>query len=129
MNKSTTSSSLSNNSSEYKPTTSHYPTLPLINKSPLMKLPLCNDSHYLTIPWPSCRLLSLGIQWLLPILTFSGRTGLFTYISNTQPISDFFNSKKISMSFHSLQSINTSYTLLQEEYNTHQTQMIRILAY
>jgi len=33
------------------------------------------------------------------------------------------------MSFHSLQSINTSYTLLQEEYNTHQTQTIKTLAY
>jgi len=129
MNKSTTSSSLSNNSSEYKPTTSHYPTPPLINKLLLMKLLSYNNLHYLTISWPSCRPLSLGIQWLLLILTFSGRTGLFTYISNTQPISDFFNSKKISMSFHSLQSINTSYTLLQEEYNTHQTQMIRTLAY
>jgi len=62
----------------------------------------------------------------------SGRTGLFTYISNTQPINDSFNSKtisRISKSFQSLQSINTSYTPLQEEYNTHQTQTIRTLAY
>ena len=112
--------------------TFHYPTLPLINKSPLMKLPLYNDSRYLTIPWPSCEPLSSGIQWLLLISTFSGRTGLFIYISNTQLINNFFNSKtisRISMSFHSLQSINTSYTLLQEEYNTYQTQTIRTLAY
>ena len=110
----------------------YYSTLPLINKLPLMKLPPYNDLCYLTIPWPSYRPLLLGIQWLLPILTFSKRTGLFTYISNTQLISNFFNSKtisRISTSFHSLQSINTSYTLLQEEYNTHQTQTIRTLAY
>ena len=97
-----------------------------------MKLPLYNDSHYLTIPWPSCRPLSLGIQWLLPISTFSERTGLFTYISNIQPINDSFNSKtisRISTSFHSLQSINTSYTLPQEEYNTYQIQAIRTLVY
>jgi len=68
----------------------------------------------------------------LPISTFSGRTGLFTYISNTQPINDSFNPRtisRISKSFHSLQSINTSYTPPQEEYNTHQTQTIRTLAY
>jgi len=68
----------------------------------------------------------------LLISTFSGRTGLFTYISNTQPINNSFNSKtisRISTSFHSLQSINTSYTPPQEEYNTHQTQTIRTLAY
>jgi len=97
-----------------------------------MKLPPYNDSRYLTISWPSCRPLSSGIQWLLPISTFSGRTGLFTYISNTQPINDSFNSKtisRISTSFHFLQSINTSYTLPQEEYNMHQTQAIRTLAY
>jgi len=132
MNKSTTSFSPLNNFSEHKPTTFHYPTPPPINKSPLMKLLLYNDSCYLTIPWPSCGPLSLGIQWLLPISTFSGRTGLFTYISNTQPINDSSNSKtisRISMSFHSLQSINTSYTPPQEEYNTHQTQAIRTLVY
>jgi len=112
--------------------TFHYPIPPLINKLPLMKLPLYNDSRYLTILWPSCGPLSLGIQWLLLILTFSGRTGLFTYISNTQPINDSSNSKtisRISTSFHSLQSINTSYTLPQEEHNTYQTQAIRTLAY
>jgi len=68
----------------------------------------------------------------LLISTFSGRTGLFIYISNTQPINDSFNSKtisRISTSFYSLQSINTSYTLLQEEYNTYQTQAIRTLVY
>jgi len=132
MNKSTTSFSPLNNFSEHKPTTFYYPTPPPINKSPLMKLPLYNDSCYLTIPRPSCGPLSLGIQWLLPISTFSGRTGLFTYISNTQPINDSSNSKtisRISMSFHSLQSINTSYTPPQEEYNTHQTQAIRTLVY
>ena len=112
--------------------TFYYSTPPFINKLPLMKLPLYNDLRYLTIPWPSCGPLSSGIQWLLPISTFSGRTGLFTYISNTQPINDSFNSKtisRISTSFHSLQSINTSYTPLQEEYNTYQTQAIRTLAY
>jgi len=112
--------------------TFHYPTLPLINKLPLMKLPLYNNLRYLTIPWPSCGPLLSGIQWLLPILTFSGRTRLFTYISNTQPINDSSNSKTISTistSFHSLQSINTSYTPPQEEYNTYQTQAIRTLAY
>jgi len=36
---------------------------------------------------------------------------------------------RISKSFHSLQSINISYTLPQEEYNTQQTQAIRTLAY
>ena len=36
---------------------------------------------------------------------------------------------RISKSFHSLQSINTSYTPPQEEYNTQQTQAIRTLAY
>jgi len=63
---------------------------------------------------------------------FSGRTGLFTYISNTQLINNSFNSKtisRISKSFQSLQSINTSYTPPQEEYSTHQTQTIRTLAY
>jgi len=112
--------------------TFYYSTPPFINKLPLMKLPLYNDLRYLTIPWPSCGPLSSGIQWLLPISTFLGRTGLFTYISNTQPINDSFNSKtisRISTSFHSLQSINTSYTPLQEEYNTYQTQAIRTLAY
>jgi len=74
----------------------------------------------------------LGIQWLLLISTSSRRIGLYTFISNTQPINDSFNSKtisRISKSFHSLQSINTSYTPPQEEYNTHQTQIIRTLAY
>jgi len=33
------------------------------------------------------------------------------------------------MSFYSLQSINTFYTLLQEEYNIYQTQVIRTLVY
>jgi len=106
--------------------------MPLINKLPLIKLPLYNDSCYLTIPWPSYGPLSSGIQWLLPISISSGRTRLFTYISNTQPINNSFNSKtisRISTSFHSLQSINTSYTPLQEEYNTHQTQAIRTLAH
>jgi len=68
----------------------------------------------------------------LPISTSSGRIGLYTFISNTQPINNSFNSKtisRISKSFHSLQSINTSYIPLQEEYNTHQTQIIRTLAY
>ena len=132
MNKSTTSSSPLNNFSEHKLMTFYYSTPPFINKLPLMKLSLYNDLHYLTIPWPSCGPLSSGIQWLLLISTFSGRTGLFTYISNTQPINDSFNSKtisRISTSFHSLQSINTSYTPLQEEYNTYQTQAIRTLAY
>jgi len=102
------------------------------NKSLLIKLPPYNDSRYLTIPWPSWEPLLSGIQWLLPISTSSGRIGLYTFISNTQPINDFFNSKtisRISKSFHSLQSINTSYTPLQEEYNIHQTQIIRTLAY
>jgi len=106
--------------------------MPPINKLPLIKLPPYNDSRYLTIPWPSCRPLSSGIQWLLPISTSSGRIGLYTFISNTQPINDSFNSKtisRISKSFHSLQSINTSYIPPQEEYNTHQTQIIRTLAY
>jgi len=60
------------------------------------------------------------------------RENLFIYIFNIQPINDSFNSKtisRISMSFHSLQSINTSYTPPQEEYNTHQMQTIRTLAY
>jgi len=68
----------------------------------------------------------------LLISTFLGRTGLFTFISNTQPINNSFNSRtisRISKSFHSLQSINTSYTPPQEEYNTHQIQAIRTLAY
>jgi len=74
----------------------------------------------------------LGIQWLLLISTSSGRIGLFTFISNIQPINDSFNSRtisKISKSFHSLQSINTFYTPLHEEYNIYQTQIIRTLAY
>jgi len=103
-----------------------------INKLPLIKLPPYNDLHYLTIPWPSCGPLSSGIQWLLPISISSGRIGLYTFISNTQPINNSFNFKtisRISKSFHSLQSINTSYTPLQEEYNTHQTQTIRTLVY
>ena len=106
--------------------------MPPTNKSPLIKLSPYNDLCYLTIPWPSCRPLLSGIQWLLPISTSSGRIGLYTFISNTQPINDSFNSKtisRISKSFHSLQSINTSYTLPQEEYDTHQTQIIRTLAY
>ena len=132
MNKSTTSFSPSNSFSEHKPTTCLYPTMPSTNKLPLIKLPPYNDSCYLTIPWPSCGLLSLGIQWLLLISTSSGRIGLFTFISNTQPINNSFNSRtisKISKSFHSLQSINTFYTLLHEEYNIYQTQIIRTLAY
>ena len=132
MNKSTTSFSPSNNFSKHKPTTSHHSTLSLINKLLLMKLFPYNDSRYLTISWPSCGPLSLGIQWLLLISTFLGRTGLFTYISNTQLISNSFHSKTISWistSFHPLQSINISYTLPQEEYNTHQTQAIRTLTY
>jgi len=109
-----------------------YSTMSLINKLLLIKLPLYNDLCYLTIPWPSCRPLSLEIQWLLPILTFSERIGLFTFISNTQLINSFFNSKTISRilkSFYFLQSINTSYTLPYEKYNTHQIQIIRTLAY
>jgi len=132
MNKSTTSSSPSSNSSEHKTTTYLHPIMPPINKSLLIKLLPYNDLRYLTIPWPSCGPLSSGIQWLLPILTSSGRIGLYTFISNTQLISDSFNSKTISRilkSFHSLQSINTSYTPPQEEYNIYQIQTIRILAY
>jgi len=132
MNKLTTSSSLSNSSSKRKTTTCLHPTMPPTNKSPLIKLPPYNDLRYLTIPWPSCGPLSLGIQWLLPISTSSGRIGLYTFISNIQLINDSFNSKtisRISKSFHSLQSINTFYTPPQEEYNTHQTQIIRTLAY
>jgi len=109
-----------------------YLTMFFTNKSPLIKLPPYNNLYYLTIHWPSCRPLSLGIQWLLPILTSSGRTRLFTFISNTQPINNSFNSKTISRilkSFYSLQSINTFYTLLHKEYNIHQTQAIRTLAY
>ena len=83
MNKSTTSSSLSNNSSKHKTTICLHPTMPLTNKSLLIKLLPYNDSRYLTIPWPSCRPLSSGIQWLLPISTSSGRIGLYTFISNT----------------------------------------------
>jgi len=104
----------------------------LTNKSLLIKLFLYNDLRYLTISWPSYRPLLSRIQWLLPILTSSGRIRLFTFISNTQPINDSFNSRiisRISKSFYSLQSINTSYTLLHKEYNTHQTQTIRTLVY
>ena len=132
MNKSTTSSSPSNSFSKHKPTTCRHSTMPLTNKSPLIKLPPYNNLCYLTIPWPSYELLSLGIQWLLPISTSSGRIGLFTFISNIQPINNSFNSKtisRISKSFYSLQYINTSYTLPHEEYNTQQTQAIRTLAY
>ena len=132
MNKSTTSSSLSNNSSKHKPTTYLYSTMSLTNRSLLIKLLLYNNLRYLTIPWPSCGPLSLGIQWLLPISTSSKRIRLFIFISNTQPINNSFNSKtisRISKSFHSLQSINISYTLPHEKYNTYQTQTIRTLAY
>jgi len=106
--------------------------MPHTNKLLLIKLLPYNDLYYLTIPWPSCGPLSSGIQWLLLILTSLRRIGLSTYISNTQQINNSFNSKtisRISMSFHSLQSINTSYSPPQEGYNTHQIQAIRTLAY
>ena len=83
INKSTTSSSLSNSFSKHKPMISYYPILHPINKLPLMKLPPYNNSCYFTISWPSYELLLSGIQWLLLILTYLGRTRLFIYISNT----------------------------------------------
>ena len=132
MNKLTTFFSLSNNFSKHKPTTYFHSIMSLTNRLLLIKLPPYNDSRYLTILWPSCGPLSSRIQWLLPILISSGRIGLFTFIFNTQPINNFFNSKtisRISKSFYSLQSINTSYTLPHEEYNIHQIQTIRTLAY
>ena len=107
MNKSTTSSSPSNSFSKHKPTTCRHSTMPLTNKSPLIKLPPYNNLCYLTIPWPSYEPLSLGIQWLLPISTSSGRIGLFTFISNTQPINNSFNSKQSQES----QRVSTPYNL------------------
>jgi len=83
INKSTTSSSLSNSFSKHKPMISYYPILHPINKLPLMKLPPYNNSYYFTISWPSCELLLSGIQWLLLILTYLERTRLFIYISST----------------------------------------------
>ena len=105
IHKSITSSFPSNSSSEHKTTTCLHPTMPPINKLPLIKLPPYNNSRYLTIPWPSCGPLSLGIQWLLLILTSSGRIGLFTFISNTQPINNSFNSKQSQES----QRVSTPY--------------------
>jgi len=101
-------------------------------KLPPIKPPPYNNLHYSTIPWPSYRPLSLAIQWLLPILTHSERTGLFIYIFSMLQISNSPNSRiisNISLNFQSLQSINNFFEQQHEKYTPDQVQLVRTLAY